>query len=572
MENTQITFRPSEEKRRILLVEDELINQQILQQMLSGAYEVLPAVTGAQAVELLQANQETLSLVLLDLNLPDMHGTELLKSLRSDGRYSRLPVIVMTADSDAEVACLELGAIDFIPKPYPRPEVVLARVRRTIEFSEDRDLLHWTERDSLTGLYNKEFFYRYAIQLDAYHRDAPTDSVLININHFHLLNERYGKDYGDEVLRSIGAGLLSIVEKTGGIACRSEADHFLLYTPHRENYQELLDGISAALKAPAGGENHTVRLRMGVYSRVDKALDIERRFDRAKMASDKMRNNFAASVGFYDHSMHENEVLMEQLLEELPVALREEQFDVYYQPKFDVRGEHPVLSSAEALIRWRHPRMGLISPGVFIPLFENTGLVRDVDYYVWLHAARQIRDWQDRLGIRLPVSVNVSRIDLFDPHLTDKLQGIIVSTGLSYQDLLLEVTESAYTDNPEQIIETVNQLRKMGFLIEMDDFGSGYSSLNMLSSLPIDALKLDMQFVRNAFRNQKGTRLLKSIIHLADFFDVTTIAEGVETAEQVSTLKAMGCDIIQGYYFSRPLPTAEFEAYMLENRPLGEPV
>jgi len=158
MPEKQERFRPSVEKRRVLLVEDEFINQQLLQMILQDAYEVIPAETGARAQEILHSQFETLSLILLDLNLPDLHGLDVLREVKADVRYARIPVIVMTADSNAEVECLALGAIDFIPKPYPRPEVVMARVRRTVELSEDRDILRWTERDHLTGLYNKDFF------------------------------------------------------------------------------------------------------------------------------------------------------------------------------------------------------------------------------------------------------------------------------------------------------------------------------------------------------------------------------------------------------------------------------
>ena len=232
-----------------------------------------------------------------------------------------------------------------------------------------------------------------------------------------------------------------------------------------------------------------------------------------------------------------------------------------------MRPETPILSSAEALVRWRHPTLGMVNPGVFIPLFENNGLIYRLDSYVWTEAAAQIRDWRMRLGIRLPVSVNVSRIDLYEPKLIDQLREITEQNGLSPHDLLLEITESAYTEDSAQIIERVRQLREIGFRVEMDDFGSGYSSLNMLSTLPVDALKLDMQFIRTAFMDRKDTRLLEAMIQLAEAFEVPTIAEGVETAEQVFTLKAMGCDIIQGYYFSRPLPASDFERFLLDHQP-----
>ena len=565
MSEGQYTFRPSVERRRILVVEDEFVNQEILKSLIGEAYEVVPAYTGAEAMELVRTQHETLSLILLDLNLPDIQGLELLRRIREDAAFSRLPVIVMTADREAEVESLTLGAIDFIPKPYPQQKVILARVRRTIELSEDRDILRWTERDHLTGLYNKEFFYRYAAQLDAYHKDAPADAILLNINHFRTLNDRYGKNYGDEVLKRVAESMLEIVKDTGGIVCRSEADTFLIYCPHCGDYDAML--AKAGVSMPGGGGSGSrVRMRMGVYANVDKTLDVERRFDRAKMAADTVRGNYANAIGLFDNTLRETELRSEQLIEDFPAALRERQFLVFFQPKFDVHRDEPMLSSAEALVRWRHPKLGMISPGVFIPLFENNGLIQALDQYVWADAAAHIRAWKERLGVALPVSVNVSRVDLLDPSLVDKLQRIVSDNGLSYGELLLEITESAYTADAEQIIQKVHQLRRLGFRIEMDDFGSGYSSLSMLSSLPIDALKLDMQFIRNAFRQHKDTRLLEAMIRLAESFEVPTIAEGVETEEQLLALKAMGCDIVQGYYFSRPLPAGEFEAFLIENR------
>lgn len=568
MPEKQTPFRPSVEKRRILLIDDEVINQEILQMMLADTYEVLPALTGKEALEILHEQYETLNLVLLDLNLPDKHGLEVLWEIRNDSRYARIPVIVMTADSDAEVECLTLGAIDFIPKPYPRQEVVLARVRRTIELSEDRDILHWTERDRLTGLYNKDFFCRYAVQLDARHRDYPTDAILLNVNHFHMINERYGRKAGDELLREIGQKALEYVEEAGGITCRSEADTFLIYCPSRENYSSLLEKVSVPMPGSGNGQGENrVRIRMGVYAGVDKELDVERRFDRAKIAADTVKGNFAKAIGIYDDSMHETELMQEQLIEDFQAALREKQFEVFFQPKFDVRGEEPKLCSAEALVRWRHPKLGMVSPGIFIPLFENNGLIFQLDSYVWAEAAGKIREWKEKHSIALPVSVNVSRVDLYEPKLIEMMQEICFKSGIGNEELLLEITESAYTGDSGQIVEKVGKLREIGFRIEMDDFGSGYSSLNMLSTLPIDALKLDMYFIRNAFKEKQDTRLLEMMIRLAETFRVPVIAEGVETAEQVAVLKGMGCDIIQGYYFSKPLPGADFESFMLEHNP-----
>ena len=569
MPETYLKFHSSNGKRRILLIEDEIINQELLKMILQESYEILLADTGRAALDLVRENCETLSLVLLDLNLPDMHGLDVLRRLKADSVLARIPVIVMTADRDAEVESLTIGAIDFIPKPYPQPKVILARILRTIELSEDRDIIRWTERDQLTGLYNRQYFYHYAAQFDAYHRDLPTDAIVLDINHFHMINERYGRGYGNEVLRKTGEKLRSLMKDVEGIVCRREADTFMIYCPHRADYGDILE--QASVLAGSEGENR-IRLRMGVYSNVDKGIDIERRFDRAKLAADTVKNNFTKTIGIYDDSLHEREVFAEQLIEDFPAAIRDGQFMVFFQPKFDIRPEEPVLSSAEALVRWKHPELGMVSPGVFIPLFERNGLIRDLDLYVWNEAAGRVAQWKKKLGISIPVSINVSRIDMYDPNFVDTMQSIVERYHLTHRELLLEVTESAYTEDSEQIIRTVRELREKGFRIEMDDFGTGYSSLNMISTLPIDALKLDMQFIRNAFKARKDTRLLEVVIQLAESLEVPTIAEGVETAEQLLTLKSMGCDIVQGYYFSRPLPADEFEQYVKDMEPSGEDI
>ena len=564
MTDNKSQFRISEERRRILLVEDDIINQEMIRESVSGTYDLIVAETGEEALTIISEQCETLSIVLLDLNLPGIKGIEVLKTIRSVPAYSRLPVIVMTFDSEAEVECLSLGAVDFIPKPYPASKVVLARILRTVELFENRDILRFTERDHLTGLYNKEFFYRYAEQLDLYHKDAPTDAIVFDIIRFRTINDRFDKTHGDEILKNIARKALDIVNEAGGIVCRSYADKFMIYCPHRADYGVILNALSVPL---GDGENH-VRLRMGVYSDVDKTLDIERRFDRAKMASDSVRDNLASPIGIYDISMREAEMLADRLINDFSAAIRDKQFVVFYQPKFNVRGDEPVLSSAEALVRWKHPKLGMVSPGTFIPLFEKNGLIQELDRYVWSETAAQISDWKKRLNVSIPVSVNVSRIDLYDPNLTDRLLGIVKANGLSVEELLLEITESAYTENSDHIVEKVKKLRKLGFKIEMDDFGSGYSSLSMLSYMPIDALKLDMQFIRSAFGERIDTRLLEAMIRLADSFGVPTIAEGVETAEQVSVLKRMGCDIIQGYYFSRSLPADEFDKFIKFKQPV----
>ena len=556
------TEHPVRARRMVLVVDDEMINREILSQILQDNYEVLCAADGAEALQTVREHGSELSLILLDLLMPDISGLEVLKQIGESERFRQIPVIVLTSDYESEVDCLRMGAADFISKPYPQPEVIQARVRRIVELFEDRRLIQSTERDSLTGLYSREYFFRYAEEFDKRHKDWAMDAILVNINHFHVINERHGKEYGNQVLRCIADNIRTLLQKSEGIACRPEADTFLIYCRHGEDYKELMNQVNGELYEDADAAGGRLRLRMGVYSDVDKSVDIERRFDWAKMAADKGRNTYEQTISYYDTKLHESRLFADQLLEDFHEALQQGQFQVYYQPKYDIRPDTPVLESAEALVRWKHPQLGMVSPGVFIPLLEANGLIQQLDQYVWREAAAQVRRWKDKFGKAVPVSVNVSRVDMYDPNLLNVFKNIMKEYGLTTAEYHLEITESAYTDDATSIIDTVKQMSRMSFRIEMDDFGSGYSSLNMLSTLPIDALKLEMKFIRTAFSGKRDTRMIELIIDIADYLKVPVIAEGVETEEQMLTLKQLGCDYVQGYYFSRPVPADEFEAFI----------
>ena len=552
-------------KRHVLIVEDEAVNLMMLGNILATRYDVLYASDGVEALGQLKAHKDEIALVMLDLQMPRMSGMEVLKIMREEAEYRDLPVIVLTADQSSEVECLKLGAMDFIPKPYPSPEIVLARANRCIELSEKRNIIQSTERDSLTKLFNLDYFLRYVRMFDRHYTDMPMDAIVIDINRFHMINERYGKQYGDSILARIGERIRVIAREVGGFGCRRGADTFLLYCPHQEDYGRLLDRASEGLLEDELASNR-VRLRLGVYANVDKTLEIERRFDYAKIASNTVKSSYLKAVGIYDIEMHKAELYKARLLEDFRPSLKDRRFKVFFQPKYDIRPDQPVLTSAEALVRWDHPELGMINPGIFIPLLEDNGLILELDTFVWRETAAQIRDWKNRFGFSVPVSVNVSRIDMLTPNLKSIFLEILEAYDLSPEDLMLEITESAYTGDSEQVILTARELRGvgMGFRIEMDDFGTGYSSLGMLSQLPIDALKLDMSFVRSAFGETRDMRMIELIIDIADYLHVPVVAEGVETEEQYLVLKAMGCDLVQGYYFSKPVPPEAFDRFLIE--------
>ena len=555
-------------KRTVMVVDDEEVNRKILGGILESEYEVLFAGDGSDALYQIGLYKERLSLVLLDLLMPGLDGYGVLEAIRSNEDLQGIPVIVLTVDKGAEVRCLSLGAVDFLAKPYDTPEVILARVGRTIELSEDASIIKATEKDSLTGLYTREFFFEYGHQFDYRFPAMETDAIVLNFNRFHLINELYGRHFGDQVLFRIAEGLRDVLADKEGLACRYDADTFYLYLEHSDDYEALLDriysGMADILKVPE------VRLRMGVYPDTFRSKSFEERFDKALQACNSLRNKYATSYAVYDNAMHEREMYAAKLLEDFEIAIEQKQFKVLYQPKYNITGDKPSLSSGEALISWMHPEFGRVSPGDFIPLFEENGLIQRLDHYVWSEAAAQVRKWKEQYGWSCPVSVNVSRVDVYDAHIVEFLMGLIRENDLDPGEYLLEVTESAYTDNSKQIVDVVKKLRAEGFKVEMDDFGSGYSSLNMLTTLPIDALKLDMVFIRNLKANSKEMRMVRLVMEIAEFLEVPVIAEGVENREQLELLKEAGCQIVQGYYFSRPVLQEEFGELIAQELAKGE--
>ena len=544
-------------RRTILVVDDEPVNLRLLGNILKDEYDIAYAETGDEALLEIKNQKDFLSLVLLDLHMPCGNGYMVLDEIKNNEELMNIPVIVLTADNSAEVESLRRGAIDFLNKPYNRPEVIRARVRRAIELSIDRNIIDATGKDKLTGLLTKDYFFQYAHEYDKFHPEQEVDAAVVNINKFHLINELYGRNYGDKVLCTIADGVRSFARGCGGVACRDNADCFYIYIEHQENYDYLTKILADRLIDIT--DKYDIHFRIGIYPDIYHSANLEQRFDRALQASNSVsKNSNHDVVAIYDNNMHEKELYEAKLLNGIEKALLEKQFNVVFQPKYDITGDEPKLCSAEVLVRWKHPELGFVRPDFFIPLFEENGRIKELDRFVWQEAAKQIRRWKDMYGVTMPLSVNVSRVDIFDPDLLDFLKEILEENSLEPKDMHLEITETAYTDSVTTIVEVVNSLREAGFKVEMDDFGKGYSSLNMLTSLPIDALKLDMGFIKGVAENNKELSMVEFIVNVARFLEVPLIAEGVENSEQYLLLKKAGCDVIQGYYFSKPVNTSEF--------------
>lgn len=546
-------------RRTVLVVEDEFVNSQLLGFILSEEYNVLYAEDGRKALEVLKENVGSISMVLTDIKMPVMDGFELIREIRSDESFGMIPIMVLTSESTYEEKSLDLGAIDFLTKPYDMPSIIKARVRRIIELSEGRNIIKATEKDYLTGLYAREFFFEYASRLET-SGHGGMDAVVIDLDRFHVINSLYGRGFGNSVLKAVATSLLPLLGEGDGIACRFENDIFYVLCDHHDSYDSLAEKICSDLKSLSTSIRFSVRI--GVLPDVSRETSLLQQFETARSACNSIKSDRHHSVAFYSEEMHKKELLEERLLDEMQKALDEHQFVVWFQPKFNIRGDRPVLCSSEALVRWRHPELGMVSPGVFIPLFERNALISKLDQYVWNEAARQVAKCKARFGAPVPVSVNVSRIDLFDTGLKQTMLGIVKENGLEFRDFLLEVTESAYSDDGAQLVGAIRDLRDAGFKIEMDDFGSGYSSLNSLSEMPVDIIKLDMSFTRKIHENKTTLRVVELIVEMAKSLGALVVAEGVETEVQYQLLKQVGCDCVQGYFFSKPLPAAEFEAFI----------
>ena len=438
--------------------------------------------------------------------------------------------------------------------------IVLLMLRSVRAERRAKQLIAATEIDGLTGLYNRDYFFQYANRMYRDRPDQPKDAFVVNIEQFHAVNALNGREFGDQILRILGNEVLAVAHENGGIGGRFGADRFDIYCRRVDDYQKVFDRLQNKLNGLA--PNASVRIRMGVMP-WQARLEPVQQFDMARTACSMARGHYKEHLIVFDEGVRERELMDQRLLNDLRRALDNYEFEVYYQPKYDIQADTPRLVSAEALIRWQHPELGMIAPDTFIPLFERNGKIGEVDKYVWAQAARQVARWRAQFGVTIPVSVNLSRVDVFDPTLMETLDDILKENGLDHAAFRLEVTETAYTENSDQVIRVVEGLRGKGFTVEMDDFGTGYSSLNMLSAMPVDVLKMDKTFVQNIENDPKDIQLVALILGIANNLNIPVIAEGVETEAQIRLLKELGCTLVQGYYFSKPLHPTEFEADIL---------
>ncbi len=545
--------------RKILVVDDNDINREILCKILSDEYETFEAVNGQEALDIMNQMHEDISAVLLDLVMPVMDGYKVLEHMRRDAFLSKIPVIVATGDDaeDAEMQALTLGAHDFIIKPY-KPAIIKQRIKNTINLRETVAFVNAVERDELTGIYGKEFFYKKAESIIQTNPDLKYDIVCGDIERFKLVNELFGVKMGNQLLQSV-AQALKYQTKDIGICGRIGSDQFVCLIQRRDSYdKEDFSFVAEAInQLPI-----TIELKIcyGIYQIEDTTIPVSIMCDRALIAGNSVKGIYDVNYAFYDDKFMQTMRAEQVIIDNMKSALQERQFIVYYQPKYDLATETP--AGAEALVRWIHPELGFMPPNDFIPLFERNGFITDLDIYVWDTACRDMSEWIKEGKKPIPVSVNVSRADIYNPNLTKILKDMIQKYDLEPEYLHLEITETAYTESSAQLISVIEELKSLGFLIEMDDFGSGYSSLNMLAEISIDILKLDRGFIQNETTNDRSKGILSFVMGLTKWLKLPVVAEGVETKEQIDVLKKLGCAYVQGYYYAKPMPKEEFAKHV----------
>ncbi len=548
-------------KKSVLIIDDNIYDRDSMAELLRDDYIIIESDDTDNIVRKIETDIDNFAAVILDVTNDEQAGYAFLHEMKRKGYIKRVPVIVTSGagDEEAEIDALSMGASDFLRKPY-NPVIVQKRLNNIIDLRENVSTGQHSKKDPLTGLYSEEVFCSKAAQLLEEYPDTEYAIVYSDMENFQLLKDLFGENAGSNILVYMARVFKHFISKDE-LCGRMEADHFILFLKYDED--SLKDNLESIVNIindfPV---NMTIRIRFGIYKIEDRTMSVHAMCNRAILTVDTIKGKYGKHIAFYDKKIWEQQVYEQEIVNCMEDALKEKQFKVYFQPKYDLNSER--VAGAEALVRWNHPTKGFMNPAEFIQLFEKNGFITELDKFVWDTTCSYIEEWIKNGYPIVPVSVNVSRTDIYNPDFIEIILDIINRHHLEPEHLHLEITETAYTENPQQIIETVKKLKLIGFVIEMDDFGSGYSSLNMLNELPIDILKLDMGFVQGDL-SLNSNSILSFIIGLAKWMDYAVVAEGIETEEQIQMLRNMDCNFVQGYYYAKPMPPDEFEAYMLKH-------
>ena len=425
-----------------------------------------------------------------------------------------------------------------------------------IEQKEYELLQKKIQLDELTGLYNRTYFYEMATE-KLQNAEEEMCIVVMDIRNFKVVNELYGENVGDYLLQEVADHLKQLDAKYNLIPARFMSDHYYMCVSKNVFEQNIFPK-----RFQTSIEEIDVRVVYGVFL-VDSQADISVNVmcDRALLAAHGKNHILTEYIHFYDNAEHQQFMLEQEIEKEMEQALEEKQFYIVVQPKYNPNTGKIV--GGESLVRWQHPVKGVISPGIFIKVFEKNGFIIQLDYFVWEETCRLLSKRKQEGKDYVPISINVSRAHFYGSELIHKLQELVQKYDLEPKDLELEITESLCGEAPETISGKIHKLQERGFKIAMDDFGSGYSSLNMLKEMPLDILKMDLRFLEGD--ETKGHHILKALIEMAHTLELKVVVEGVELLSQVEFLRQFECSL-QGYYFSKPIVVEEFEKMLEQNQ------
>jgi diguanylate cyclase (GGDEF)-like protein len=413
--------------------------------------------------------------------------------------------------------------------------------------------------DSMTRVYNREYFYYKVRKLLDVYPDENFCMLYSNIKDFKLLNQLFGVSKGNDVLIAFA----QTFRDHAGAKCvygRLTSDHFAVCMPTERFDEKTILGYMDDFEGLIDSESYHIHVYFGVYEIEDKTDDIAVMCDRANMALNKIKGSYESAMAYYTDELMQNALYEKMLTSEFQQAVADDQFKLFLQPQCDYEGR---AYGAEGLVRWLHPERGMIPPGQFIEVFERTGLIHRLDRHIWELACKKLVDWQERGISDCYISVNISPTDFYYMDIYKTFTGLVDKYGIAPEKLRLEITETAIMSDFEKNIALINRLQDYGFIVEIDDFGSGYSSLNTLKDMKVDVLKIDMVFLRETQHKVRSRVILRNIINMAHQLNMSVVVEGVETPEQLDFLNELGCEQYQGYYFSKPIPEAEFEANWL---------
>ena len=408
--------------------------------------------------------------------------------------------------------------------------------------------------DSLTKAYNRYGFYKNAQKLIKEHTDTEYCLILSDIKSFKLINEIYGENIADKILID-EVNIIRQKMKGNSVLGRLNGDIIAMVIPKEYLSEKEFSDMIKLLSDRYSNKNFRLHIYLGVYYITDVNETIRQMVDKVSLVIMKSKGNMSNYILYYDENSYRNDIFKQQLIGEFETALNENQFCMYLQPQTDKDGN---MLGAEALIRWNHPNMGLIMPGAFIECFEDAGLIYRLDNYIWEEAAKQLKIWKDS-GYNYYISVNISAKDFYHIDVYQTFKNLVSKYGIDTDKLHIEITETALSEDKQAAHKTIERLHDEGFIIEIDDFGSGYSSFNFLKDVCADVIKIDRVFLKKSSHEERGEQILRSIISLSHDIGMDVITEGVENVDQLSMLAKMNCDWFQGYYFSKPIAVGDFE-------------